>query len=491
MKRSVFTRALTASLAALFILLTASCGDTGGAAPAGGGSAPGGGDSAETEAVTEVTTTSALSTIPENDFEGRAFRAVSTNQDNRHVDIVAEEENGATLNDLVYYRNRAVEESFNVTLETAPMDYSAINSLVQKSVSAGDNPYDLYMSNVTANTLASGGYLIAWNTVPSMDVTKDWWDQGAIRDMSIAGNSFLITGDISPTGLLTSECILFNKRLLENVGIEAPYDDAFAGTWTVDDMIALTAGLSTDVDGDGKLTDKSDDVFSFTLWYDAAAALYYGMGGSLSVKDADDLPKLDYGTEKDVAIYNKIWQLVMDNEANYSMSDHELSFKVFNDGRAYFCDITFQKIEMFLRGMEDDFGVLPLPKFDESQDVYQTNVSGAGTMLVLPKSTEDLEFAGTLIDAMAAASYDMITPSLFDVIAGTKNVRDEESSDMVQMIIRSRVFDLARMYDLPGSDFAHLLLQQKSTDVVSYFAGIEANASASLQKLVDAFLAAE
>ena len=177
---------------------------------------------------------------------------------------------------------------------------------------------------------------------------------------------------------------------------------------------------------------------------------------------------LDYNIEKITGIYNKIYELVIGGEANYSKTDHEMSFKVFNQGRAYFCDITFQKIENFLRDMDNDFGVLPLPKYDESQDGYRTNVSGAGTMIALPVSVTEPQRTGTVIDALAACAYDTISPSLYDIIAGTKNVRDAESAEMVQLIIRNRVYDPVRSTASRANNFADDLLAKGSSDGLSY-----------------------
>lgn len=447
-------------------------------------SAPDAGTAAQT---TEAETTSALSTIERKDFGGYEYRIISTNQDNRHVDVVAESETGSTLNDLVYRRNLVIEETFNVVISAEDSDFGSINSMIQRNVQAGDNPYSLYMTNSTAYSLAVSGYLLPWNSIESMDITKPWWDQKAISDMSIGGKSFLITGDISPTCLLTSECILFNKNLFDDKNIAYPYDDAFAGTWTLDKMIALTKGLTTDLNGDGEIK-VDDDLYSFTLWFDAGTALFYGAGGYLSKKDESDYPVIDFDIDKISTIYDKIYKLVIENQANYSTVDHEGTFKLFKQGRAYFCDITFQKIELFLRDMEDDYGVLPLPKFDESQPSYLTNVSGAGTMVVMPKSAVDLDIIGTVTDGMAAASYDMITPSLYDIIASTKNVRDEQSSKMVQLIIRNRVYDPVRMYFIDGNNFADDLLAKKSDSVASYFASVQQRGEKQLQKLIESFI---
>ena len=432
---------------------------------------------------TTAETTSALSTVEQKNFEGYEFKIVTTNQDKRQIDVIAEELTGSTLNDLVYERNMKIEETFNISIKAEDMDFGQINTLVQQTAMANDNPYDLYMTNAMGHTLASGGSLLAFNKIPGIDVTQPWWDQTAVKGMSVGGNIYMLTGDITPTGLLTSECVLFNKRLFDNIGVEYPYQMAFDGKWTHDAMYTIANGLSQDVNGDGVI-DTTNDIYAMTAWVDYGEAMFYGAGGRMTGKDENDFPTLDRNIDKYTAIYDKIYRLFVLNEGNYGTSGHEHTFKIFNEGRAYFCGITFQKIEMFLRDMEDDYGVLPIPKLDENQASYATCVSGAGTLIVVPKSTQELEIVGTITEALAASAYDMITPSLYEVVASTKNVRDEDSSKMVQMIIRNRVFDMAHMFYLTGSTFTSTLLNQKSTDVASYFAKMEKISNMEIEKLI-------
>ncbi len=287
--------------------------------------------------------------------------------------------------------------------------------------------------------------------------------------MTVHGRLYLAIGDISPTELLTSECMLFNKNLFNDNGIAYPYEEALAGKWTLDKFFEIADGRTTDLNGDGEIK-VQDDLFSLTCWSDYPAALLYGAGGDFSSFADDGTILLDIDQEKAVNIYNKIYAAIRGTNANYEVDQHERSFSVFNEGRAFFCGITFQKIETFLREMEYDFGVLPNPKYDETQANYSTCVSGAGSMVIVPKSCTDPEFVGTMLEAMAAFSYDMITPDLINVLASTKNVRDPESSEIVQMIIRNRNFDTARMHDITVDGYVEALLRANSTDVASHFA---------------------
>ncbi len=442
---------------------------------------------AETETTPEETEApKAETTLTVTDFGGRDYRMISTNQDNRHVDINATELTGSTLNDLVYNRNVRVMELYNVKMIAEDTEYNKINDMVKKDATSGDMSYDLYLTNYTANANATQGYLYDFYKLPHVDLTKEWWDQNEIADMTIRGKLYMAIGDISPTELLTSECLLFNKELFDSNGIPYPYEDALNGTWTLDKLFTIADGKTTDLNGDGQIS-VDDDLFSITCWNDYGNALFYGAGGDASHFDDNGDLVLDIDLESFVNIYNKIYAAINGTQANYENQTHERSFKVFEEGRAYFCGITFQKIETFLREMEDDYGVLPNPKYDDKQQNYSTCVSGAGSMLVVPKTCTDPEFIGSMLEAMAAVSYDMITPDLIDTMASTKNVRDSESSEVVQMIIRNRNFDTSRMHDINISGYVEKLILEDSTDVASYFAKNEKSFEKRLEEINKAY----
>ena len=438
----------------------------------------------ETEAETEAP--KAETTLTITDFGERDYRMISTNQDNRQVDINATELTGSTLNDLVYNRNIRVMELYNVKMIAEETDYGSINTMVRKDATSGDTSYDLYLSNYTANSLATQGFLYDFYTMPHVNLKNAWWDQNEIADMTIRGKLYMAIGDISPTELLTSECILFNKKLFDSYDITYPYEDALNGKWTLDKLFEIADGRTTDLNGDGEIK-VEDDLFSITCWNDYGNALFYGAGGDGSHFDDEGNVVLDINLEKSTSIYDKIYAVINGTKANYENQEHERSFKVFEEGRAFFCGITFQKIETFLREMEDDYGVLPNPKYDENQQNYSTCVSGAGSMVIAPKTCADPEFVGSMLEAMAAISYDMITPDLIETMASTKNVRDRESSDIVQMIIRNRNFDTARMHDINISGYVESLILSDSTDVASYFAKNEKAFEKRLEEINEAY----
>ncbi|MBO5842350.1 MAG: hypothetical protein J6R46_05070, partial [Clostridia bacterium] len=96
-----------------------------------------------------------------------------------------------------------------------------------------------------------------------------------------------------------------------------------------------------------------------------------------------------------------------------------------------------------MRDMQDDFGILPQPKFDEKQEEYLSFVNGAASVACVPKSLseEQLEITGYMMEVLASSSYYMVTETLYEKVAKSKTARDPESAAMVDVIIRNKVFD--------------------------------------------------
>ena len=440
--------------------------------------------------VTEEIKLSEFEKLPEEDYGGYTFNILLNNQDDRFVDVMTEDEqNGDLMNDIVYKRNLDVEQKYNIDIECQQDEYQNVVSTARTTVLAGDQTYDLYFSNCYATPLAAEGYLFELNALPNVDLSNPWWDQAALEDLSVRGKSYLATGDISPTSLMTSSCMTFNKNLLDDIGMEYPYDLVYEGKWTIDKLASLTTDLSRDLNGDSQYT-LEDDLFGYTSWMcDSPYSFFYGSGGMLSKKNSEDVPEVSYDIDKITKIYEQVYKIILTNNS-YFVTDaakYETFYKCFADGKAYFSEFTLQKIEMFLRDMKDDFGIIPIPKFDENQKEYISCVNGAGGFVVVPKNAEDPARTGMIMEALGAGAYDGITPTLYEVITKTKVARDEQSSEMVDIIISNRVFDPYYINLIPGYNFMQEALTQKSDSIVSKLDSYRSSAEKALSDIADTY----
>jgi len=443
----------------------------------------------EVTAPAETEEPSAFDLMESTDFGGHTLRILLSDQQNDQGDIItAEEENGDALHDLIYRRNRAVEEKYNVTIEGEAKTNDVVNDTIRLQVQGGSCDYDFYYAHSSVASLATAGMLYPLNQLESLDLSSPWWDKAALADLSVGGEAFMIIGDISPVSLLTSSCMVFNKKLFAQQDLDYPYQLAADGKWTIDAMIEMTKGLTADLNGDGVLT-YSGDLFSLTSWgWDSPYSLFYGTGGRLSGKDENDIPYIDFDIDRLSTIYNKIYTLVIEQQSNFvtDINEYMNTYTTFINGNAYFCDITLYKIGLYLRDMEDDFGILPTPKMDENSE-YTSLVNLSAPMIVIPRNAPEPERTATLIEGIAAAAYDMVTPQLFDVITKSKNVRDAESADMVDLIIRNRVFDPVYIYQINGYGCVDSQLKAKSKEIASQYERARKAAEKQMEKIVRAY----
>ena len=208
-------------------------------------------------------------------------------------DISPEENSSDPLEDAVYRRDDRLEKELGIEFNCAyQSDYNQITTAVKNDVTAGTGEYHIVYQHMidAARGLAPGGYLYDLSELEYVDFDKEWWDQDCKNGFVIGDSMMMVCGDLLPSTMLITASVLFNKNLFEENGWELPYDDARQGTWTLDDMLALTKDQTTDLDGDGKII-YTDDFYGVTAWAaDADFNLYFGTGATMFSYDEDHVP---------------------------------------------------------------------------------------------------------------------------------------------------------------------------------------------------------
>ena len=248
---------LSLLLLASLLLPCVSCGASTPDAPA---------DTAGTEAApisetTETTTAGPVEVLPDADYGGyviRMFmRCVDVNYD-WIADMYAEELNGDVLNDAVYKRNLKVSEKLGVDFKVFPSEAADSNggTGATKPILAGEDAYDLVICHAR-NSIDSYGFKgLAYNwltDLPWVDLSQPWWSQDAIENLSIGGRLYSMVGDISYMCTGACNTMLFNQKLLDDIGADSPYESVLGGTWTFENFARLAQDGAYDLDGDGTM----------------------------------------------------------------------------------------------------------------------------------------------------------------------------------------------------------------------------------------------
>ena len=433
---------------------------------------------------TAEVTTALTDEVPKLDFGGREFRTIE--QESTENSFYQEEATGEVVSDAIYNRNADMEERFNVKFTPTERKLSyEIRKLLEQSVLAGSDDYDLVFGQIfNTASLATNGILGDWNSVPYMDFDKPWYTK-SIQDASVGDNLYMIESDLCIMYTEQTWLLVYNKtKAAEHSDFPDLYKVVNDGKWTIDYMDKLIVDLYQDLNGN-TLRDEGD-IFGYGGAQDGCqlAAFLYGCGARMIELDKDMKPVNSIATEKAIDALTKLSTLFNVNEGSVHQSDPAQAAAksrraLFSNGIVIFYSLQVQDLlRDELRAFEDDYGVLPLPKYDEDQEEYYTLVDGGANIMVFPSnaSEDKRELLGAVTEAMSAATYNDVTPKYCSIALEQKGARDDESMAMIRMILDSRVIDFGYLYD--GFKGWTMKLPAMVKDAGSITSQIESNKSA-------------
>ena len=345
---------------------------------------------------------------------------------------------------------------------------------VKAAVLAGIDDYDAIIAGFSTDCLmAENGYLINLYDIPEINLENSWWDSRLSEAVKINNKLFMATGDITVIDNDATYVMYYNKSLAEILSIGNIYDMVFDGSWTIDNYSGLSKSALYDLNGDGKYA-YPDDRFGTSCTFSLSQALMFGCGVTLCSFDADGYPVVETNMEKLQSVIEKAGSILTGSETlEYSSSGTTVDdmLSCFMSGNSLFYPEVLLKAAA-MRGSEVDFGLLPFPKYDEAQDSYYCFVhTKVGRAVCVPLTQDDTTLAGQVLEALGYKSTETLTPAYFDKALEGKYLRDEESIEILQLIMNSTAFDLTYMYDW-GGIFTEVqnLIRYGKTDLSSVWA---------------------
>jgi len=449
----------------------------------------------------ETTTEEIKDDVPATDYGGYNFRVVD--RDGYlgmywiTVDMYAEAENGEPINDAVYTRNRIVEDKFNINISEIRKSDTDILPFIQKSIQAGTDDFDFFVPTMQqAGTMIQKGQLANLYDMPYFEFDKPWWDKVSNDSMTVAKKLYGAAGSITTTTNDATWAVLFNKDLLQSYSLPDPYQIVKDGKWTLDVLYANSKAVTKDLNGDGVL--DATDQWGTIEQHECAYSLFAASGQKIIEKDADDLPILALNNDRTTAVLTKVINFMSDdtaqikaddakNTAKYTNVWDEITTKVFADSRSLYEITNFDMVKS-LRSMEANFGILPLPKYDETQPQYYSTLQyNNGTVMCVPVTATNLERTGAVLESWAAESIDTLTKAYYDITLKGKYTRDDESSDMLDLIFSTRVIDQGMFFNWAGMyDFFTGFSTRKTMDFASQYEKAEPKWTAAIDKTIQA-----
>ncbi|MBQ8509196.1 MAG: extracellular solute-binding protein [Clostridia bacterium] len=447
----------------------------------------------------DVTTTTAEATdteltpdLPDKTYDGYEFTFFMRDSDSHIKDMYAEEITGDLMNDVIYDRNAAVGDKYNVTFTYARGN--SVASDADKAIMAGDDSYDVIIPHGrTAFTYAQAGLTLDWNTdLPYVDLDNPWWNQDARENFSFNNKLYTMTGDISYQNFGAATCMLFNKTIMDTYNMEYPYQTVIAGEWTFETFTTMAKSVISDLNGDTLIDYENDQIGYITQHWGGPTQVLYSADERICRKNEADEMYLTLNTERTIDVFANYFAFT-DTDAAYIHldSDYTSIEKAFSDGRALFFDPGIVDIEKF-RSMKDDFGIIPWPKYDETIDKYYSKVGAGSNLICVPITASDPERTSVILEALCYEGYKTVIPTYYEVVLTSKYARDEESVAMLDLISEGRVYDIGYFYS--NDDFVYqinsigyFLAHEEDHGFSSFYAKYEAQALAKIEAINETY----
>ena len=422
-------------------------------------------DTAAETAAVETETERPYADLPEVDMGGAdmpVFIGYNLEGGNT-VDGVSKNEFGATeltgeaINDARLERNQMMEERYNCKISS--FDYNAENGLtyhdniskhIETIVMAGDNNYAfMLIQGYSTCKLAVNGILTDLYQKEHLALDMPWWDQKANENLTVMDTLFYTTGDISTADNDATCTVLFNKVVATNYNLPDMYETVKDGKWTLDLFLSLSEETSVDLNGDGAYDET--DQYGVIMWDDICMAVVNSAGVKCAEVGSDGRIALTLNTERTIDALGKFIPFGRDTTQCFQYqrvkdASDTVAIQMFSNNQSLFF-MQLMQIVPKLRDMDADFGIIPFPKYDESeQEYYNTVGSWHSVFFCMPIGNVDENNASILAEALACEGMYTVTPAYYDMTLKSKAARDEESAAMLDIIFETRVYDLGWYY---------------------------------------------
>ena len=396
-----------------------------------------------------------------------------------------------TLYDAIYYRNTMVEDRLGVTITQISQTFDFAgqwNSTLRNAVLTKSGDFDaaaIYASQ--GSPLAVEGLYYNVLDIPHINLNQPWWNHTIVEELTLFDTLYYLGGDIAITEVMKGICLFYNKNLFnemygtQNINL---YELVNQGKWTIDYLSELVSNAWIDENSDGVISDG--DTIGFASGPNNASmssmdAWIPAMGIKLTTI-VDGYPELTFYNEHTVAAFEKVKDLHLNNSGILYADDRTQT--TFVGGKELFTRDHLGN-GAFLRNMQDDYGVVPLPKFDEEQDDYYTTFANTASLIVVLSTCQETEKVGATLELMAAESYKQVTPAYYGICLQGKYSDAPEDAEMYDRILNSFVFNFGYCYSTKSLEGIGSLFRKPTGDIAQTYESNKIKYETALEELIN------
>ena len=390
------------------------------------------------------------------------------------------------LSEMILIRNEWVSKKLNIEVNYMPLASSnyedcldLFTAAIREDVDTDAHNYDIVANYAYAGAnVAVRDYIADLNdkeVFPYFEFSLPCWNQAMVRNTMANGQLFYITGDINLSTFDKSIVMFLNKTMYNEKKSNTDPDDlqdiAIEGTWDYEDLYRWTTVFD---DTNGEDGAQHDDFYGISTGFGSIPtdALPYAWDLEYLTEEPDGTHSYNIvGNQKIENAIVKAQNLLngaisagvnnADNTCSCSLGGYSEPIAHFaNDKCVFAIHLLYANNEdnVMIRSMDSEFGLLPMPKYDESQENYGTTAHDSYTLMtVIDHSESSIPTRGEEISAYLQYSTEetytgirgyyvnkIVKPKYF----GTNNSNDSvsKSIEIFNMIADNIEFDFLSVY---------------------------------------------
>ncbi len=195
-----------------------------------------------------------LDDVPEMKFE-RDVNILMPNISWATNNILSGELNGERLNDAQNAMKLEMEDRFGVSVSEIYTDDFLSTNYVNNLVTSDDDTFDVcFVLDMYILGYVGGGMVIPYDEVPYIDLEKPYWDASLNKCVTIGDVSYFAFGAYDLSYYDLTHILTFNKIMIDNYGLDNPYELVRSGEWTFDKLYEMAQTATDEINGDGRMT---------------------------------------------------------------------------------------------------------------------------------------------------------------------------------------------------------------------------------------------
>lgn len=417
------------------------------------------------------------------------------------------EKEGNIINSAVQKRNDFIEETYGITFEVTPEKYP--NEKVAMFAQTNTDEFDIVSESIDRLVLGvTENYYLALDDY--MNFSFPWWDSRAIDTLSLGDKHYFLAGDAIITDDDNTYLTLYNKNLYKTNGELAAYGDIYQivrdGKFTIDLYYEMCKKVSHP---------DSSGLWSFNATYGnlshayGATVMMNGCDVATVVKNENNELITNVNTQSSISAFGKVYDLMSDrqntqraeliigqspnNSSKYGFA--ELA-EMFCSGRGLFYNTTSNSISnLKSKNLDFEFGVLPIPKLNESQERYCCTVNRYhSTALAIPTTVPQSNVPRIVFAMQALGFYNAeVIRAYYQTTLQLQAITADDDAEMLDIVYNNRFYDIGTIFTWGNliNLYGNVIADSNSNTLVSKWEAMESVVESEMQKTISAYESAQ